>query len=69
MLRWLRGAVAQWSEHLQLKQAMGAIPSGCSFSSSNVDGINNLWCSSTVWLLSTQTCNFMSKSISFHGYV
>ena len=27
MLRWLWGAVAQWSEHLQLKQeALGSIP-------------------------------------------
>ena len=27
---WLWGAVAQWSEHLQLKQeALGSIPSGC----------------------------------------
>ena len=29
MLRWLWGAVAQWSEHLQLKQeALGSIPGG-----------------------------------------
>ena len=27
---WLWGAVAQWSEHLQLKQdALDSIPSGC----------------------------------------
>ena len=27
---WLWGAVAQWSEHLQLKQeVLGSIPSGC----------------------------------------
>ena len=27
MLRWLWGAIAQWSEHLQLKQeALGSIP-------------------------------------------
>ena len=52
---------AQWSEHLQLKQeALGSIPSGCPgffFTSSwltNVDGMKDLWCSSTVWLLSTQ---------------
>ena len=59
---WLWGAVAQWSEHLQVKQeALGSIPSGCpgfflSFSwLTNVDGMReDLWCSSTVWLLSTQ---------------
>ena len=29
MLRWLWGDVAQWSEHLQLKQeALGSIPGG-----------------------------------------
>ena len=29
MLRWLWGAVAQWSEHLQLKQeALDSIPGG-----------------------------------------
>ena len=29
LLRWLWGAVAQWSEHLQLKQeALGSIPGG-----------------------------------------
>ena len=29
LLRWLWGAVAQWSEHLQLKQgALGLIPGG-----------------------------------------
>ena len=29
MLRWLWGAVAQWSEHLQLKQeALGSTPGG-----------------------------------------
>ena len=73
----LRGAVAQWSEHLQLKQeALGSIPSGCpgfflfqlaytnvngmklwySSAAINTDmnGAKDLWCSSTVWLLSTQ---------------
>ena len=30
MLRWQWGAIAQWSEHLQLKQkALGLIPDGC----------------------------------------
>ena len=30
MLRWLWGAVAQWSERLQLKQeALGSIPGSC----------------------------------------
>ena len=30
LLRWLWGAVAQWSEHLHLKQeALGSIPGGC----------------------------------------
>ena len=30
LLRWLWGAVVQWSEHLQLKQeAVGLIPGGC----------------------------------------
>ena len=29
LLKWLWGAVAQWSEHLQLKQkALGSIPGG-----------------------------------------
>ena len=58
---WLWGALAQWPEHLQLKQeVLGSIPGGCLgifFSSSwltNVDGMNDLWCSSTVRLLSTQ---------------
>ena len=61
LLRWLWGAVAQWSEHLQLKQeALGSIPGGYPgffFTSSwltNVDGMKDLWCSSTVRLLSTQ---------------
>ena len=32
MLRWLWGAMAQWSEHLQLKQeALGSIPGGYPF--------------------------------------
>ena len=53
---WLWGAgVAQWSEHLQLKQeALGLIPSGYSgfflFQLpwlNNVDGMKDLWCSST----------------------
>ena len=54
MLRWLWGAVAQWSEHLQLKQeALGSIPGGYPgffFTSSwltNVDGMKDLWCSSS----------------------
>ena len=55
--------LAQWSEHLQLKQeALGLIPMAVAnclgFSSSscltNVDGMNDLWCSSTVRLLSIQ---------------
>ena len=62
MLRWLWGAMAQWSEHLQLKlEALGLIPGGYPgfffFSSSwltNLDEMKDLWCSSTVWLLSTQ---------------
>ena len=29
LLRWLWGAIAQWSEHLQLKQeALGSVPGG-----------------------------------------
>ena len=55
---WLWRAIAQWSEHLQLKQeALGSIPNGClGFSSSSwVDGMKDLWYSSTPWLLSTQT--------------
>ena len=58
---WLWGAVAQWPEYLQLKrEVLGLIPGGCPgvfFSSSwltNVDGMKDLWCSSTVRLLSTQ---------------
>ena len=58
---WLWGAVAQWSEHLQLKQeALGSIPSGCpgffifQQAYTNVNGMKDLWCSSTVRLLSTQ---------------
>ena len=57
---WGQGAVAQWMEHLQLKQEdLGSIPSGCpGFSSfiwlANVDGMKDLLCSSTVRLLSTQ---------------
>ena len=58
---WLWGAVAQWSEHLQLKQeALGSIPSGCpgfflfQLAYTNVNGMKDLWCSSTVRLLSTQ---------------
>ena len=36
MLRWLWGAVAQWSEHLHLKQeALGSIPGGYFFSNAN----------------------------------
>ena len=54
ILDWLWGTVAQWSEHLQLKQeALGSIPSSCpGFVSSssagllaNVDGMKDLWCS------------------------
>ena len=55
------GAIAQWPEHLQLKQEiLGSIPRRLPwifFSSSwltSVDGMKDLWCSSTVWLLSTQ---------------
>ena len=51
---WLWGAVAQWSEHLQLKQeALGSIPSGCpgyflfQLAYTNVNGMKDLWCSST----------------------
>ena len=58
---WLWGAVAQWSVHLQLKQeALGSIPSGCpgfflfQLAYTNVNGMKDLWCSSTVRLLSTQ---------------
>ena len=57
---WLWGAVAQWSEHLQLKQeALGSIPSGCPgfflFQLAyTVNGMKDLWCSSTARLLSTQ---------------
>ena len=61
LLRWLWGAVAQWSEHLQPKhEAMGSIPGGFPGFSlpaglfTNVDGMKDLWCSSTIWLLSTQ---------------
>ena len=62
LLGWLWGAIAQWSEHLQLKQeTKGSIPGGFpGFFSlpaglvTNVDGMKDLWCSSTVWLLSTQ---------------
>ena len=60
MLRWLWGAVAQRSEHLQLKQeALGLIPGGCpgfllfQLAYANADGMKDQWCS-TVWLLSTQ---------------
>ena len=51
-----------WSEHLLLKQeVLGSIPGSYFFPSSkwltNVDGMKDLWCSSTytVQLLSTQT--------------
>ena len=61
LLRWQWGAITQWSEHLELKQeALGSIPGGCpgffslpTGSVTNVDGMKDLWCSSTVWLLST----------------
>ena len=47
MLRWLWGAVAQWSEHLQLKQeALGSIPSSYPgfflFGLTNVDEMKDL---------------------------
>ena len=57
---WLgEGAVAQWYEHLWLKQeALGSLPGGCPgiflLQLTNKDGMKDLWCSSTVWLLSTQ---------------
>ena len=56
-----RGQEYQWPEHLWLKQeVLGSIPGGCPglFCSSswltNVDEMKDLWCSSTVQLLSTQ---------------
>ena len=56
---WLWGVVAQWPEHLWLKQeVLGSILVAALFffSSSgwltNVDGMKDLWCSSTIWLLS-----------------
>ena len=56
---WLWGVVTQWPEHLWLKQeVLGSNPGGCPgffFPSSwltNVDGMKDLWCSSTVRLLS-----------------
>ena len=56
-----RDTELQWSEHLQLKQeALGSIPSGCpgfflfQLAYTNVNGMKDLWCSSTVRLLSTQ---------------
>ena len=63
MLRWLWGAVAQWSEHLQLRIQSPAATRFfffvCLFFSSSwlpdVGEMKDLWCSSTVWLLSTQT--------------
>ena len=61
---WLWIAVAQWSEHLQLKQeALCSIPGGCpgfvffflfQLAYTNADRMKELWRSSTVWLLSTQ---------------
>ena len=60
---WPWGTIDQWLEYLQLKQeALGSIPGGCpgflfcssvssSWLANNVDGMKNLWCSSTVWLL------------------
>ena len=59
---WLWGAVVQWPEHLQLKlKVLGSIPrwppwvfslpAGLLYS---VDGMKDLWYSSTAWLLSTQ---------------
>ena len=68
LLRWLWRAVyiAQWSEHLQLKQeAAGSIPGSCPVllvlfslpagSVTNVDWIKNLWCSSTYGLAAINT--------------
>ena len=58
MLKWLWGAVAQWSEHLQLKQeALGLIPGGYPgffWLTNNVDEMKDLWCDITVRLLSTE---------------
>ena len=50
-MAWVAGgSIAQWPEHLQLKQeVLGLIPGGF-FSSSwltTVDGMKDLWCSST----------------------
>ena len=46
---WLWGAIAQWSEHLQLKQeTLGSIPSGCpgfflfQLAYTNVNGMKDL---------------------------
>ena len=53
-------AVAQWLEHLQLKQeALGSITGSYPgffflFQLTHTNGLKNLWCSSTVRLLSTQ---------------
>ena len=51
------GGVNQWSEHLKLKQkAMGSTPGSCLGILFPLlsDVKKDLWCSSTVWLLSTQ---------------
>ena len=62
MLRWLWGAVAQWSEYLQLEQeALGSIPSGYPgffFSLSAgllnyVDEMKDPWCSSSLAAINT----------------
>ena len=49
LLRWLSGAIAQWSEHLQLKQeTLGLIPGSYSGlfsllagSATNIDGMKD----------------------------
>ena len=48
MLKWLQGAMAQWSEHLQLKQeALGSIPGDYplqvqpAYRSTNTDGMKD----------------------------
>ena len=47
LLRWLWETVAQWSEHLQLKQEVHFQLA--------YTWMKDQWCSSTVRLLSTQT--------------
>ena len=56
-LRWLWGVLAQWSKHLRLKKETRVDSQWLPFFSSwlpNVDGMKDLWPSTTVWLLSTQ---------------